>query len=117
MQPKAKDFVDKDTLKIYSDIDGLKVVEEYLLFKGTDHIRNSMQIHISHLEKMAHIEYGLKVNETNKLYVGMYLDKYYKKNGLFKGSDMKYVRVPKEIFDRVDKLHARFKTADNQQEE
>ncbi len=116
MKPtQEKNFVDKRTIKLFDEINGLKVIEEYLLYKGTDHVRNSRLVHISHLEKMAHIEYELKVNATNKLYVGWYLDRYFRHNDLF-GKDG-YVKIPTDIFERVDALHKQFKTHDNQMEE
>jgi hypothetical protein len=103
----SKNIVDRETLKVYDDIDGLKVIEDYLLFKGTSKKENG--IHLSDLEKMALITYGLKVNATNKLYVGWHLDKFYKRNGLFR-QGMKVVDIPADIYDRVDAIHKQYRT-------
>lgn len=104
-----QNLVDKETLKRYDDIDGLKVIEEYLLYKGTDDVGNRLFINIKLLEEMALIVYGLKSNSTNKLYVGWYLDKFYKRNNLF-GKDRRLIKIPEDIFEKVDKIHAQYRT-------
>lgn len=106
-----KNIVDAETLKVYDDIDGFKVIEEYLLFKGTDNLadKKPRQIHISGLEHAAHIAYGLKVNTTNKLYVGWHLDKFYKRAQLINAKEPKLIIVPDDIFERVHALHLKYK--------
>ena len=109
---EKKDTVDAETYKTYESIDGLKLIEEYLLFKGTDNFRTSMKIPLSELEKMAYLEYRLKVNATNKLYVGMFLDRFYIRNGLYsekKGNGNASITIPKEIFNKVDEIHKKYK--------
>ena len=110
MKTTQKDFVDKETLKTYEEIDALKIIEQYLLFKGTDYVAKSMEVHISHLEEMAHIHYGLKVNATNKMYIGFFLEKYFLHNFMIQG---KYVKIPKDIFDRVSLIHKHYKDKRN----
>jgi hypothetical protein len=102
-----KNKVGAETIRLYDEIDGLRVIEDLLLFKGTEDRKNDMFFKLADLEKMALITYGLKVNATNKLYVGWYLEKYYKRNGMF--SDKGWVKIPKDIFDKVDALHNEFK--------
>lgn len=104
-------FVQPETIRTYSEIDGLHVIEETLLFKGTDGFRDSMTLPIRLVEHMAHIAYGLTVNPTNKLYVGMYLDKFYKRHGLLSKNGS--IKIPKEIFDKVDAIHKTFQTEKN----
>ncbi len=112
---KPKDFVEPSTLKTLKEIDGMVVLEEYLLFKGTDHIKE-FRVHIGHLEDMAHVHYGLKVNATNELYVAAYLTKFYKRANMFIEQSSQ-IRIPKDMFERIDTLHKSYKTKDNQQEE
>lgn len=111
-QISNRNIVDKETLSRYDDIDGLKVIEEYLLFKGTDDVKRGGCILLKSLEKMALITYGLKVNATNSLYVGWHLDKFFKRAGLFRNS-MLDVSIPNDIYDRVAVLHKEFKDRPN----
>lgn len=104
---ESKKFVDKDTIRLYEQIDGLEVIEQYLLFKGTDHLRGHPFVTKKALDEMAHIHYGLKVNATNKLYVGMYLDKFYKRADLVSSNGK--IKVPIEIFIKVDEIHKPYK--------
>jgi hypothetical protein len=103
---KNNDRVDESIIKTYQEIDGLKVIEDYLLFKGTDYISDDLEVKLKHLEDMALISYGLKVTATNRLYVGLYLEKFYKRNQIINGS---IVFIPKSIFDKVKEIHERFK--------
>ena len=112
MEIKNKNFVNPDTIKTYSEIDGLRVIEECLLFKGTDYVRVRMSIPIKHLEDTALVVYGLSVTATNKLYVGMHLDKFYKRNGMVATAGN--IKIPVDIFKRVDELHKSYQTLHNQ---
>jgi hypothetical protein len=100
-----KNKVNKETIRLYDEIDGLKVIEEFLLFKGTEGYED-LECDVKDLEKMAHMVYGLKVNATNKLYVGWHLHKFLKRNDMLDGS---WVRIPKVIFDKAQKMHNEFK--------
>jgi hypothetical protein len=114
---EKRNVVDQETLAVYDQIDGLKVIEEFLLFKGTDNLEDKKprQIHMSGLEHAAHIAYGLKVNATNKLYVGWHLDKFYKRAGLINSKEPRLITVPDDIFEKVHTLHAQYKTKANQE--
>lgn len=108
-------FVPKQDIKTFGDIDGLKVIEELLLFKGVDICTTAKSIHdkvntvpAKMLDDMALITYGLKVNVTNKLYVGFHLDKFYKRNGLVWHTGAQII-VPNDIYQRVNELNESFK--------
>jgi hypothetical protein len=111
-----KDIVDKKTLKLYDDINGLDVIRELLLFKGVEICGDDPDkfVNIRDLEYSAHILYGLKVNATNKLYVGFYLDKFYKRAGL--RLDRSYVKVPNSIYNEIKELNDSYKNASNQED-
>jgi hypothetical protein len=110
-----QDFVDKETIKAYEEIDGFKVIEELLLNKGVEIAGSTKTVCMKHLERMALITYNFKLNATNKLYVGMKLDKFYLRNCLTTTSGK--IKVPNDIYDRVKKLNDSYKNNHNQQEE
>ncbi len=110
-----KDFVEKDLIKTYQEIDGLAVIEELLLFKGCKIAGATKIVHKKYLDDMALVLYNLKVNSTNRLYVGMQLDKFYLRNDLV--CDSGRVKVPVEIYNRVKKLNDSYKTKQNQIDE
>lgn len=111
----SKDFIEAELIKTYQDIDGLVVIEELLLFKGCDIAGASRIVHKRFLDDMALVHYNLKVNATNRLYVGMQLDKFYLKNGLV--CDSGRIKVPIEIYKRVKELNDSYKTQQNQIED
>jgi hypothetical protein len=110
-----KNFVAEEDIEAYEQIDGLKVIEELLLFKGVEIATATKTVSQKYLDDMALVTYGLKVNATNKLYVGMILDKYYHRAGLVtaRGS----IKVPDDIYNRVKELNDSYKTVKNQIEE
>ncbi len=114
MKPiNKKDFVETDLIKCYEEIDGLFVIEELLLYKGVDIAGANKTVLLKHLDDMALVSYNLKVNATNRLYVGLQLDKFYHRAGLV--CDSGKIKVPKDIYDRVKELNDSYKTKDNQQ--
>lgn len=116
MKPVNKnDLVDSETIKLYSEIDGLKVIEEALLFKGEQIAGEKMCVSDKLLIDTALVTYGLKSNATNKLYVGLHLDRIYRRLGLSIGTGK--VKVPKPIYDRVKELNDSYRTKDNQIDE
>jgi hypothetical protein len=106
MNPDKRNFVDAQTLHTYNDIDIFKVIEEVLLFQGTDAHRKSMTLRMSDIERTCLIVYNLKVNATNKLYVGMHLDKQVHRNDL--RSNNGTIKIPRKIFDKVDEIHKQY---------
>ena len=113
MKPINKnDFVPKEQIKTYEEIDGLEVIEELLLYKGTDIAASTKTVSQKHLDDMALVHYNLKVNATNRLYVGLILDKYYHRSGLVTSRGT--IKVPDDIYNRVKELNDSFKTKDNE---
>jgi hypothetical protein len=113
---KDANRVEPETLRTYEEMDGLKVIEELLLFKGEEicmRHKGQLMVSMDDLEKMAHITYGLKVNASNKLYVAMHLFRYYKRADLIPDDSTvrlrKYIIVPNDIFDRVKELNDQFR--------
>ena len=103
-----KEFVDTRTLKTYDEIDGLKVIEELLLTKGEAIAGATRCVLLKHLEEMALVVYNLKSSATNKLYVGMRLDKFYLRNGMVTSSGK--IKVPADIYDRVKEINDSYRT-------
>jgi len=109
----AKNFVEKDLIKCYEEIDGLLVIEELLLYKGVEIAGGTKVVHQKYLDDMALVTYNLKVNATNRLYVGLILDKFYHRAGLV--CDSGRIKVPVDIYNKVKTLNDTYKTKDNQQ--
>lgn len=109
MNVNSKNKVAAQDLKTYAEIDGLEVIEELLLFKGESICggREVRRVSSKLLDDMALVTYGLKSNATNKLYVGMALDKYYQRAGLVHKSGT--IIVPVEIFDRVKEINDQYR--------
>jgi hypothetical protein len=103
MRIDKNNFVTPDQLKAYEEIDGLKVIEELLLYKGVEVAGANKTVSAKLLDEMALVTYSLKVTATNKLYVGLNLDKFYKRAGLT--CDSGKIKVPAEIYDRVKALN------------
>lgn len=101
-----RDRVNKETLDVYENIDGFEVIKELLLHKGED-ICKDMRVNIKYLEQMALIVYGLKVNPTNKLYVGYALDRFYRRKDLVTPGGR--IKVPVQIFDEVKALNDKYR--------
>lgn len=108
MKPIAPiNFVSQEQIRAYEEIDGLKVIEELLLFKGVEIATNGKCVSGKALDDMALVAYGLKVNSTNRLYVGMHLDKFYRRAGLVLSGGK--IRVPADIYDRVKEINDKYK--------
>lgn len=104
-----KHFVDGDTLKVFQEIDGLLVIEELLIFKGLEILRDDKSITRGHLDDMALIVYGLNDNETNRLYISFYLDKFYLQHGLKSARNgINGIHVPIDIYNRVQVLNKKY---------
>lgn len=106
------DFVKENIIEAYQEIDGFNVIEELLLFKGVDIAGATKSVDKKHLDDIALVVYNLESNSTNRLYVGMILDKFYLRNNLVCSSGK--IRVPANIYDRVKKLNDSYKTKANQ---
>ncbi len=107
-----KDKVEIEYIKTYEQIDGLQVIEDLLLFKGVGIVDAKKTVSQKMLDDMALITYNLKVNQTNRLYVGMYLDKFYHRAGLI--CDSRRIKVPADIYDKVKEVNDRYKQHNEQ---
>ncbi len=107
-----KNRVDIKTIEKYDEINGHDVIRETLLYKGCEHcseIASIRYIQKKYLEETELYLYGLKVNATNKLYVGYVLDGYWRRNDL-QPFDMKgYVIVPEDIYNECKKINDSYK--------
>ena len=115
---QANEFVKQELIKTYQEIDGVQVIEDLLLFKGVEICSERGLGHVvslKQLERMALVTYGLRHSKTTTLYVGMHLDKFYRRADLI--HKIGEIIVPKEVYDRVKKLNDSYKTKDNQQDE
>ncbi len=105
------DRISNDDARFYSEIDGLRVIEELLYFKGLEVVDKNGTIPFKLLEDVAHIHYRLKKGATNKLYVGYFLDRYYRRRGLKTSATL--VSVPREIIDKVKAEELRYQPKEN----
>lgn len=95
-------------------IDGYKVIEEYLLTKGEQIVSSDMQISFKPLIDFGIIVYGLKANATNKLAMKFDLEKFFMRKcaGIISGGETRIVKVPKELYDRVKKVNDEYRKND-----
>ena len=91
----TNNFVEKQLIETYQSINGLDVIEEFLLFKGVDFVGEAKTISRKFLDDMALVHYNLKVNATNRLYVGMHLDRFYQRECLVCNSGRVNYQQPK----------------------
>lgn len=103
-----KNKVGRELLECYEDIDIFDVIRETLLCKGEGVVFDG-KIPKKFLEDSALYLYGLKAGATNKLYVGMTLDKQIIRNDLADKKSDKYVKVPKDIYDEVKFINDKYR--------
>ena len=99
--------VDRDSIKLYDNINGFDVMEELFLFKGEDRVCKDLRVDFKFLLDAAFVLYGLKVNATNKLYVAFYLNKFYKNEGLITPNGS--IKVPVSIYDKVKSINDKYR--------
>lgn len=105
-----KNKVDAETISTYAAIDLWHVVSEHILYKGIECVSGNHELPISQLLNTALIEYGLKCNATNKLYVDYYLCRSAKQSGEYVVRHGKpYIHIPQEMFDELRKKDADFR--------
>lgn len=94
------------------EVDGYKVIEEYLLTKGEEIVGADMKISFKPLIDFGIIVYGLKANATNKLAMKFDLEKFFMRKcaGIITGGETRLVLVPKELYERVKKVNDEFRT-------
>ena len=103
---KNSDIVEKETIKLYSEIDPLFVLEELMLNKGEQVVNEKMLVDRKLVDYMSIISYGLKFVKTNELYVGMHLDKYFQQNDMIVGNKIK---VPRELYEKCKAINESFR--------
>lgn len=88
-------------------VDGYRVIEEYLLTKGEGVVSGDMKILFRPLIDFGIIVYNLKINATNRMAMKFDLEKFFmrKCSAEISGADIRYVKVPKDIYDRVKKVN------------
>jgi hypothetical protein len=93
------------------EVDGYHVIEEFLLTKG-ECVAVNMQVPFKPLIDFGIIIYGLKANATNKLAMKFDLERFFMRQGagLLSGVETKFVKVPKDIFDRVKSLNDKYRS-------
>lgn len=103
-----KDILPVEQILSYQQISALEVIEELLLFKGLEIAGETRSVNKKLLDDMALVHYNLKVNSTNKLYVGLHLDRSFLKLGLMLANGK--IKVPMEIWEKVRGIHATYRT-------
>lgn len=92
-------------------IDGLHVIEEFLLTKGEHIVAADMRIPFKPLIDFALIVYNMKANATNRLAIKFELERFFMRRclGELSGVETKYVKVPQDIFDAVKAINDKFR--------
>jgi hypothetical protein len=98
-------------------IDGWHVVEEFLLTKGEGIVSKDMKIPFKPLIDFGIIIYGKKANATNRLAMKFDLERFFMRNGfaVMSGTETQFIRVTKEIFERVKSVNDQYRTTSNQE--
>lgn len=106
-----KDFVSSEVIKTYQEIDWFLVMKELLMCKGDDFLYKETEINKKQIEEMCIFVYGLKSNSTNKLYVGVSLDKFFRNDNSATRSN--YVKIPQYLIDEVNEMNKQFRETIN----
>lgn len=106
---EPKNRVEKEVIETYESIDLFAVIKETLLCRGERVVSGDLYISKSLLEDSALYLYDLKANSTNKLYVGMIIDKLCLRNDLCHEKSDKLVKVPIEIYEEVKTINDKYR--------
>lgn len=104
-----KDRVSKETIQVYQQINIYDVIKETLLCKGVEICTDDRLVAKKYLEDSALYLYELKANSTNRLHVGLTIDRLCQQNGLCSEKSDKWVKVPEDIYDEVKAINDRYK--------
>ena len=104
-----KNRVDSLTLETYENINLFDVIRETLLCKGVGAVSSNGYISKKLLEDSALYLYDLKANATNRLFVGLTIDRLCQMNGLAHEKSDKCVKVPVDIYNEVSAINNRYK--------
>lgn len=93
------------------EVDGYKVIEEFLLTKGECVVSKSMTIPFKPLVDFGIIVYGLKANATNRLAMKFDLERFFMRNNAseLSGTETRSIKVPREIYDRVKSINDQYR--------
>jgi hypothetical protein len=99
------------------NVNGWHVVEEFLLTKGEGIVSKDMKIPFKPLIDFGIIIYGKKANATNRLAMKFDLERFFMRNGfaVMSGTETQFIRVTKEIFERVKSVNDQYRTTSNQE--
>lgn len=106
---QEKDKVCQSDIVNYEDISIMDIIEETLLDRGCQIVSSDMTVSKKELEDTALYLYSLKSNSTNKLYVGIVIDKQCVINDLASDKTSKRVKVPVEIYNKVKQINDSYK--------
>lgn len=104
-----KNRVDASTLEAYENINLLDVIRETLLCKGVGVVNSDRYIYKKLLEDSALYLYDLKANATNRLFVGLTIDRLCQVHGLAHEKSDKLVMVPVDIYNEVNEINNCYK--------
>lgn len=112
-----KDRVSKETIQVYQQINIYDVIKETLLCKGVEICTGDRLVAKKYLEDSALYLYELKANSTNRLHVGLTIDRLCQRNGLCSDKGDKWVIVPKDIYCEVKEINDSYKTRCRKEEQ
>lgn len=94
----------------WPEIDGIKIIEEYLLTKGEQIVVND-QILFKPIIDFGLIVYGLKVNATNRTAMQFDLERFFMRRcmGELSGTETKFINVGKDTFEKVKKINDQYR--------
>lgn len=104
-----KNRVDASILEAYENINLLDVIRETLLCKGVGVVNSDRYIYKKLLEDSALYLYDLKANATNRLFVGLTIDRLCQVHGLSHEKSDKLVMVPVDIYNEINEINNRYK--------
>ena len=110
---KSANRVEKEIIKTYDSIDIFAVIKETLLCRGEVVVTDDFCVSKKLLEDSALYLYDLKANSTNRLYVGMTIDKLCLRNDLCCDKSDKLVKVPKEIYNEVKSINDKYRKSNS----
>ena len=112
-----KDRVSKETIQVYQQINIYDVIKETLLCKGVEICTGDRLVAKKYLEDSALYLYELKANSTNRLHVGLTIDRLCQRNGLCSEKGDKWVIVPRDIYCEVKEINDSYKKRCKEEEQ
>lgn len=113
---KESMFFTEPTIKDYREISLPKVVEEFLLCKGTrkhDGTAINQKVKPKDLCSSALFVYGLKDNATNKAAVVYYCERQARRSDSMDGD---FIKIPSEFWEKCDRKNKEFTHGNDRKE-